>query len=79
MKRKTRFNQVMHHPTWLLACCSAAKAPPRDSGWAARAETESENGGGVCGVPHGHGWARIKKGLETGEQRGVPRCLDRRS
>lgn len=67
----------MHHPTWLLTCCPAAKAPPRDSGPAARAEVEPEHGGGVCGVPHGHGWARIKKGSVTGEQRSVLKCLGR--
>lgn len=69
----------MHHPTWLLTCGPAAKAPPRDSGRAARAEVEPENGGGVCGVPHGHGWARIKEGWATGEQRSVLKCLDRRN
>lgn len=69
--------EVMHRPTWLLTHCPAATDPPMDSGLAARAEVEPGNGGGVCEVPRGHGWARIRRGLVTDGRRGGLKCPNR--
>lgn len=45
-----------------------------DFGWAVRVEVETGNGAEVCGVPRGHGQARIGRGSVTDGRRGGREC-----
>lgn len=62
--------EVMHNLTCLLTHCPVATAPPMDSEPPARAEVEPGGGAGVRWSPHGHGWAKIRRGLVSDGQRG---------